>query len=222
MLSISTPAKGAKRINYYVNSVFTEYYVGRGGAASHWAGNGAVLLGLHGEVHTKTLNQLARGYSPDGSIKLVQNAGHPDRQCFWDLTFSAPKGVSVMWALAPEPAQKVIEQCHNRAVEHALRFAEERAGLTRLRKSSSAAVSGPPVKSTSARSTRASSGRCWISRQSSRWCSASARKSLVRRARASARRDRAVKISPPVIPRLCKSRNQFSLSHATPSAMWPA
>lgn len=131
MLSISSPAKGAKRINYYVNSVFAEYYVGRGGIAAHWAGNGAELLGLYGAVRTKTLNQLARGYSPDGSIKLVQNAGHPDRQCFWDLTFSAPKSVSVMWALAPEPAQKVIEQCHNRAVEHALRFAEESAGLTR-------------------------------------------------------------------------------------------
>ena len=131
MLSISSPAKGAQRINYYVNSVFTEYYVGRGGIAAHWAGSGAELLGLYGTVANKTLVRLAKGVSPSGRSKLVQNANNPKRQCFWDMTFSAPKSVSVLWALAPEGAQKAIEDCHNRAVEHALQFAEAATGLTR-------------------------------------------------------------------------------------------
>jgi hypothetical protein len=47
---------------------------------------------------------------------LVQNAGHPKRDAAWDLTFSAPKSVSVLWALVPEPIRQQIEQAHQAAV----------------------------------------------------------------------------------------------------------
>ncbi len=131
MLSISTPRKGADGSARYYTDDKAEYYLEGQGQLSHWLGQGAETLGLAGPVQRAPFYNLLNGYSPDGHQPRVQNAGHPDRQCCWDLTFSAPKSVSVLWALAPEDARHDIEQAHQRAVEQALEYVEEQAGLTR-------------------------------------------------------------------------------------------
>src|SRR5262249_55205809 len=75
------------------------------------------------------------GRSPDGSAKLVQNAGRHvgkrKRVPGWDMTFSAPKSVSVLWSQAPPEIQAKIEAIHARSVKSALAKAEELAGYTR-------------------------------------------------------------------------------------------
>jgi conjugative relaxase-like TrwC/TraI family protein len=43
----------------------------------------------------------------------------------FDLTFSAPKSVSVAWAVAAEETQGVIYEAHQRALEHVIAYAEE-------------------------------------------------------------------------------------------------
>jgi conjugative relaxase-like TrwC/TraI family protein len=131
MLSISTPRKGADGSARYYTDDKAEYYLEGQGQLSHWFGHGAETLGLAGPVQRAPFYNLLNGYSPDGHQPQVQNAGHPDRQCCWDLTFSAPKSVSVLWALAPDDARQEIEQAHQRAVEQALEYVEEKAGLTR-------------------------------------------------------------------------------------------
>jgi conjugative relaxase-like TrwC/TraI family protein len=131
MLSISTPRKGADGSARYYTDDKAEYYLEGQGQLSHWFGHGAQALGLAGPVERAPFYHLLNGYSPDGHQPRVQNAGHPDRQCCWDLTFSAPKSVSVLWALAPDDARHEIEQAHQRAVEQALEYVEEKAGLTR-------------------------------------------------------------------------------------------
>jgi hypothetical protein len=65
----------------------------------------------------------------DGRRPFVQNAGDPARDACWDLTFSAPKSVSVLWALAPAAIRKQIEQAQAQAVQQALRYVEDVAGL---------------------------------------------------------------------------------------------
>ena len=77
------------------------------------------------------LRNLLNGFSPDGRHDFVQNAGAPDRQRCWDLTFNAPKSVSVMWALAPPEIQKEIEAAHKEAVARAVGYIEREAGITR-------------------------------------------------------------------------------------------
>src|SRR5665647_1772166 len=49
----------------------------------------------------------------------------------FDLTFSAPKSVSVVWAVADEATQGLIYAAHQRALDHVIRYAEERVFSSR-------------------------------------------------------------------------------------------
>ncbi len=55
---------------------------------------------------------------------LVQRAGDSHRPG-WDLTFSAPKSVSVVWGIAEQKQREAIERAHTQAVERTLAFAEQ-------------------------------------------------------------------------------------------------
>ena len=50
----------------------------------------------------------------------------------FDLTFTVPKSVSVMWALADEPTRALITRAHHQAVADALGFLEQRVASTRV------------------------------------------------------------------------------------------
>ena len=69
------------------------------------------LLGLEdGEkVDSGHFHRLYSGFSPDGSAKLVQRAGNPDRSPGVDMTFSVDKSVSSLWALAEPDMRQDIE-----------------------------------------------------------------------------------------------------------------
>ena len=131
MLSISSPIKGAGRGNYYLELTRADYYANTYEQPGQWFGSGAGKLGLQGAVEREPFLNLLSGCAPDGRRPLVQNALHPDRQSGWDLTFSAPKSVSVLWVMAPEEVRQQIEQIHQEAVECGLRYMEETAGITR-------------------------------------------------------------------------------------------
>ncbi|MHB8186835.1 MAG: MobF family relaxase [Dermatophilaceae bacterium] len=49
----------------------------------------------------------------------------------FDLTFSAPKSVSVVWAVADEATQGLIYAAHQRALEHVIAYAEEQVFSSR-------------------------------------------------------------------------------------------
>lgn len=131
MLSISAPLKGAGPGNYYLNLSQEDYYAHRLELPGQWFGQGAGKLGLGDIVKPEDFLHLLSGCSPDGRRPLVQNARDAARQSGWDLTFSAPKSVSVFWALAPAPIRQQVEQVHQRAVEVALAKLEETCGVTR-------------------------------------------------------------------------------------------
>ena len=57
------------------------------------------------------------GRSPAAGLKAAAAAG-------FDLTFSPSKSVSVAWALADEGTKAVIYDCHRRAVEYVIGYAE--------------------------------------------------------------------------------------------------
>lgn len=134
MLSISLPRSAAGAVSYYLhlaekNGRPDEYYT-KEGDAGIWLGSGAEHLGLAGEVDGKQFAALAAGFAPDGS-PMVQNAGGAKRVAGWDLTFSPPKSVDVIWSLAGEDMQKKIEDAQSRAVARAMDFMEEQAGRVR-------------------------------------------------------------------------------------------
>jgi len=131
MLSISPPMKGAGQGDYYLELAQEDYYTKGGEPPGKWYGEGTEALGVEGQVQAQELRKLLEGYSPDGKEKLVQNAGDDNRQSGWDLTFSAPKSVSTLWAVSDEETRKTIQHAQEKAVHAALDHIQGEAGFTR-------------------------------------------------------------------------------------------
>ncbi len=89
-----------------------------------WLGSGAAELHLAGDVNENAFDRLAAGFHPETAEALVQRAGEHHRPG-WDLTFSAPKSVSVVWGVAEREQRDAIERAHRQAVERTLTFAEQ-------------------------------------------------------------------------------------------------
>ena len=80
------------------------------------------LLGLEngGKVDSGDFHRLYHGFAPDGSQKLTRNAGSENRSAGLDMTFSADKSVSALWAVADPELRSRIEDAHNDAARVAL------------------------------------------------------------------------------------------------------
>lgn len=131
MLSVAAMSGG--HCDYYLALAREDYYRQGGEPPGTWLGQGAALLGLSGDVTSDALRKHFGGYDLQNQ-PLVQNAGSPKRQPGWDLTFSAPKSVSILWSQAPLSLRQLVLQAHRRAVDEALRFLEEEATWSRLGK----------------------------------------------------------------------------------------
>jgi conjugative relaxase-like TrwC/TraI family protein len=131
MLTISQPITGTDGANYYLSLAREDYYLNGGEPPGRWHGGLARQFGLAGEVSPATLRRLFTGYSPDGSTPLVQNAGDPERRNGWDLTFSAPKTVSVLWSQADPETRARLQAAHAAAVASTLDLLERTVAYTR-------------------------------------------------------------------------------------------
>ena len=128
MLSIGTISAGHGF--YYTDLAREQYYTEGGEPPGQWYGAAAKELGYEGVVEKQDLFDLLQGSNRDGE-PLVQNAGKNNRQAGLDLTFSADKSVSVLWALSPPDTRRLIEQAQDQAVSTALRYLEQEAAWTR-------------------------------------------------------------------------------------------
>ena len=103
MLSIGKLAS-PEDAEYYLDKVANsvdDYYLGRGEAPGQWVGQTAAALGLVGEVNAEGLRNLLAGQVPLRRRSLGLQV-HTGRRPGYDLTFSAPKGVSLLWAFGPD------------------------------------------------------------------------------------------------------------------------
>ena len=80
------------------------------------------LFGLAdgGKVDSSDFHRLYNGFTPNTWAKLTQNAGSERRSAGLDMTFSADKSVSALWAIADPELRAEIEQAHNDAARVAL------------------------------------------------------------------------------------------------------
>ena len=87
-----------------------EYYTAGEEPDGTWF-NPKALFGLEdgGKVDSGHFHRLYSGFAPDGSGKLVQRAGNPERSPGMDLTFSVDKSVSSLWAIAEPEMRERIE-----------------------------------------------------------------------------------------------------------------
>ena len=125
---LSVGAMGAGSVSYYANLAKEDYYNNEQEPEGVWLGTGAERLGLKGVIKEEELRNVFRGFSPDGERKLVQNAGkmtgEKSRDSGWDLTFSAPKSISLVAAVADEQTRQVIEKAHFAAIRDVMKEVE--------------------------------------------------------------------------------------------------
>ena len=131
MLSISMPIRTVQAAEYYLELAREDYYTQGGEPPGKWLGEGAKALALNGRVQDDVLRNLLAGFSPNGKSELVQNAGSAKRQGAWDLTFSVPKSVSVLWSQSDSATRREIEAAQQESVVAALEYLQHNAGLTR-------------------------------------------------------------------------------------------
>jgi conjugative relaxase-like TrwC/TraI family protein len=129
--------------HYYLHTVaggVEDYYLGRGEAPGHWIGTGAEELGLDGRVDAESLAAVLEGRDPVDGVRLVRTRS--DRIPGFDLTFRAPKSVSVLFVLAERDVALEVRAAHDAAVDAALAFLERDACGTRRGSNGVEAVDG--------------------------------------------------------------------------------
>jgi conjugative relaxase-like TrwC/TraI family protein len=126
----------ARSWEYYAREVaggLEDYYAGAGEAPGVWTGRGAAGAGIAGPVSGEALG-LAFGEAahPVSGEALGLGWRTPDGVTGFDATFSAPKSVSVLFALAGGEVRAAVRGAHVAAVEEAgLAYLEDHAALTR-------------------------------------------------------------------------------------------
>ena len=133
---LSSAKIGRSSWRYYQRTVAggaCEYYAEHGDTPGRWHGSGLAQLGLTAgaEVAERELEALfGRALSPTTGAAL----GSPwraDAVTGYDLTFSAPKSVSTLWALGDTRTMTAIDAAHAAAVNAALGYLEVHASLSR-------------------------------------------------------------------------------------------
>ncbi len=117
-----------------------ENYYSKGAALSNseWWGRGAATLGLSGHIgDNDAYKNLINGFSPGGTQKLrekpkARKSGEkqPKERAGVDLTFSAPKSVSLACLVGGD---KRLEEAHRTAVKRTLELIEKRYAQTRVK-----------------------------------------------------------------------------------------
>jgi Ti-type conjugative transfer relaxase TraA len=132
VLSIGKMVTGAEE--YYLGVVASgreDYYLGGGEAPGVWLGAGSASLGLRGQVGGGALRVLLAGFSPTDGQRLTSRPVRAARVTGFDLTFSAPKSVSVLWGLSDGDVSKAVRRAHDGAVVEALGYLERHATMAR-------------------------------------------------------------------------------------------
>lgn len=121
---------------YYLETVASgveDYYLHAGEAPGQWLGAGAPALGLRGEVRAQDLMRLLEGRDPLRDEPLGRVHPGQERRPGYDLTFRAPKSVSLLFALGEGEVSREVKQSHEEAVRAALGYLEREAAFSRRR-----------------------------------------------------------------------------------------
>lgn len=141
MLSIAKLSHGQER--YYLEGAgervdvaeaigdgLEDYYVDPSEARGRWSGVAAGRLGIAGEVTGDHLRRLLTGTHPVTGAPL-RNGTRPLKVAAFDLTFSAPKSVSVVFAVADPHTRDAVRDAHDAAAMEALGYLERSATAVR-------------------------------------------------------------------------------------------
>jgi len=129
VLSIGKLGAGAEE--YYLGTIargVEEYYSDAGEVPGRWVGIGAHHLSLTGEVSGDDLRALLGGRQPSSGELL---SSRPRRIPGFDLTFSAPKSASLLFAFGGGWVAKEVVAAQEASVDAALGYLEREACMVR-------------------------------------------------------------------------------------------
>lgn len=126
---VATIAAGTSA-RYY--SKQSEYYLGGGEPAGRWVSSTGHFGVRHGaEVDNSLFERLHASLDADGQPLLSNSGDTAKRVGGIDLTLSAPKSVSVVFALADDETRRAIEKAQQEACEATIAFLERNAAFCR-------------------------------------------------------------------------------------------
>lgn len=131
MLSIGKITEGNR--SYHLEQVAQnaeEYYSGKGEAEGMWLGGGAEEFELAGVVGAEAFNATLNGADPRNMNVLAPSFARRKVLGF-DLTYSAPKSVSLMFVLGDEKVREEVRSAHDAAVLEAMSYMEHVAAWGR-------------------------------------------------------------------------------------------
>jgi conjugative relaxase-like TrwC/TraI family protein len=123
-----TSLRGADAGAYYVDPDrrgLATYYLDAGEPPGQWVGRQAAVWRLIGAVDAEAFLSLMDGAGPSGE-QLGRAYGERSVRGY-DITFSAPKSVSTLWALGDENVTGESRAAHDTAVKAVLDFVERHA-----------------------------------------------------------------------------------------------
>jgi conjugative relaxase-like TrwC/TraI family protein len=138
VLSIGKIAAGPAAASYYTAQValgLDDYYAGAGEAPGRWVGSAPGALGLSGQVDADAFRDLLDGAGVRKPPREGAVAG-------FDLTFRAPKSVSVLWGTGGADVASEIQRGHEAAVREALGYLEREACRARRGAGGAIQISG--------------------------------------------------------------------------------
>jgi len=147
--SLHTLAAGRDAGLYYVNDPNREarprsrdeYYVRDGGGV--WWSTGETLVRHGADIDKETFRDLCAGIDPRTGKPLVRGSG-PKHRAGWDITFSAPKSLSILWMAGDEKQRAMLHELHRSAVHDALGFLVSE-GLVEVRLGPGGYIREPPT-----------------------------------------------------------------------------
>jgi len=142
VLSLGKLAPGQQQ--YYLDTVAggaEEYYTGAKEAPGEWHGAASVRLGLSGQVDAEKLAAVLAHHHPGTGEALTRSRSHPQVAGF-DATFSAPKSVSLLFALGDPEVSNQVRNAHDIAVNAALGVLEDEASVGRRGRGGLTSVGG--------------------------------------------------------------------------------
>ncbi len=117
--------RAAKNPRYYETPEFArdDYYTERGSTPGEWIGRGAETLGLDGAPALGELEQLLGGENPATDERL-RGLREGRRNAGFDLTWTAPKSVSVLHAVGDDRVRTEVRAAHEAGVRAGLDYLE--------------------------------------------------------------------------------------------------
>lgn len=107
------------------------YFHESGEPPGAWHGSESLGIESGSLVRAGALEKILNGVHPETGASLVQSQAGREHRPGWDLTFSTPKSVSAVWAVADPELRQQIEDAHEHAVREAKKYLDQNAGFTR-------------------------------------------------------------------------------------------